>query len=78
MELLSEVLDHIIAFRLSMYEQVETDALLETHNKVDFFLDELFVLFCSDFFLGQLRTSLANLLSLLWEFEQLNYLVLIL
>lgn len=61
-----------------MNEQVETDALLEAHNKVDFFLDELFVLFLSDLFFGQLRTSLANLLSLLRESEQLNYLVLIL
>jgi hypothetical protein len=76
-QLLSKVLDHVIAFSLSVYEQVETNALLETHNMFNFFLDELFILLWSDFFFGQLRTSEANLFCLLKEFEQLNYLVLI-
>lgn len=67
MELLSEILNHVISFRLSVYEQVETDALLETHNLFNFFLDELFVLFRSDFFFGQLCTSETNLFGLLKE-----------
>jgi hypothetical protein len=50
-----------------MYEQVEANALLETHNLFNFFLDELFVLFWSDFFFGQLCTSKTNLFGLLRE-----------
>lgn len=65
LELLSEVLNHVIALRLSMYEEIQTNPLLEANNGFDLFLDELFVLRLGELALAELSTSLTNLFSLL-------------
>jgi hypothetical protein len=65
MELLSKVLNHVIPLRLAVDQEVNTDPLLETNYRLDFLLDELFVLFLSDFLLVELRTSRTDFFSLL-------------
>jgi len=65
LELLSEVLNHVIALRLSMYEEIQTNLLLEANDGFDLFLDESLVLLLGDLALTELSTSLTNFFSLL-------------
>jgi hypothetical protein len=65
MELLAEVLNHIVAFGFTVHEQVEANLLLEAYNHLDLLLDELVILLLCDLTLSELETSLTNLLSLL-------------
>jgi len=64
-ELLSEVLNHVIAFGLSVYKEVQTNLLLEADDSFDLFLDEVFVLSLGDLAFAQLCTSLTNFCGLL-------------
>lgn len=64
-ELLSEVLNHVVSLGLSVNEQVKTDLLLEADDSLDFLLDELLVLLLSDLTLAKFSTSLTNLFGLL-------------
>lgn len=65
MELLAEVLHHVVPLGFTVNKKVKTDLLLEADNKFDFLLDEIFVLFGGELSLAELGTSLANLLGLL-------------
>ena len=65
LELFSEVLNHVIALRLSMYEEIQTNLLLEANNTFDLFLDEFLVLCLVDLALAEFSTSLTDFFSLL-------------
>lgn len=65
LKLLSEVLHHVVAFGLTVHEQVEADALLEADNALNLFLDELVVLLRCDLLLVELSASSTNFLGLL-------------
>jgi hypothetical protein len=71
LELLAEVLHHIVALRLSVNENVESNLLLEADHSLDLVLDELLVLLLRDLALGELGTSLTNLLGLLQKIYEL-------
>jgi hypothetical protein len=43
--LLSEVLNHVVSLRFTMNQEVKANLFLETNNNLNFFLDEVFVLF---------------------------------
>ena len=64
-ELLAEVLHHVITLWFSMNEEVETNLFLEADDILDFLLDEVLVLGCSELSLVQLGASSTNFLSLL-------------
>jgi hypothetical protein len=66
-EKFSEVLDHVVALRLAVDEEVEANLLLEADDTLDLLLEEVFVLSLGDLALGELGASLANLLCLLWN-----------
>ena len=66
LELLSEVLNHVIALRLSMYQEIQTYLLLEANDGFDLFLDEIFVLRLGELALAELSTSLTDFFSLLY------------
>jgi hypothetical protein len=65
LELLSEVLNHVVALGLSVDQEVKTDLLLEANDGLNLLLDELLILFLSDLTLAKFGTSLTNLLGLL-------------
>lgn len=65
MEELTEVLNHVIAFGLTMHQEVEANLLLEADNSLDLLLDKILVLLLSDLALTELGTGLPNLLGLL-------------
>jgi hypothetical protein len=65
MELFSKVLNHVVPLGLAVNQEVNTDPLLETNNRLDFLLDELFVLLLGNFLLVEFRTSRTNFFSLL-------------
>jgi hypothetical protein len=64
-EELAKVLDHVVALRLAVDEQVEAYFLLETNHALDLLLEEILVFSLGDLALGELRASLTNLLGLL-------------
>jgi hypothetical protein len=74
MQLLAEVLDHVIPLWFTVNEEIESNALLEAHDGLDFLLDEFLILRLSDFPLPKLGTSTADLLCLL-EFRRVNELI---
>ena len=61
----TEVLHHVVALRLAVDKEIQANLLLEVNNRLDLLLDELVVLLLGEFTLGELGTSLANLLGLL-------------
>ena len=65
LKLFSKVLNHVIALRLSMYQEVQTNLLLEANDDFDLFLDEIFVLRLRNLALAELSTSLTNFFCLL-------------
>jgi hypothetical protein len=64
-KLLAEVLNHIIAFGLSVHQQVKADFLLEANDIFNFFFDKVLVLFLSDFLLSKLGTLNSDFFGLL-------------
>ena len=66
-EAFTEVLYHVVTFRLAVDENVETNLLLERDNVLDFLLDEFVVLLLSDLLLVKLSTGGTNLLGLLQD-----------
>ena len=65
MQLLSEILYHVVSLRFSVNKEVQADFFLESNDGLDFFLNELFVLCFGDFTLAKLGTSLTNFFRLL-------------
>jgi len=65
LELLAEVLNHVVTLGLSVDEEIEVDLLLEADNGLDLLLDELFILSLRDRALSELSTGLTNFLGLL-------------
>lgn len=65
LELLSEVLNHVVTLGLSVNQEVQADLLLEADNCLNLLLDELLVLLLGNFALSKLSTSLTNLFGLL-------------
>ena len=61
LELLAEVLHHVVTLGLAVHKQVEADALLEADDVLDLLLDELLVLRLGDLLLVELRTGGTNL-----------------
>lgn len=61
---LAEVLNHVIALRLSVDENIEVKLLLLPDNKLDFLFDELLILLSSDLTLAELLSGNTNLLGL--------------
>ena len=55
-----------------MDEQIEADFLLEAHNGLDLVGDEFVVLLSGDVVLGELGTSLTDLLGLLNQNTQMS------
>jgi hypothetical protein len=66
-QLLAEVLNHVIALRFTVDEEVKANSLLEADNALDLLLDELFILLSGELSLAELGTSLTDLLGLLFE-----------
>ena len=64
-KLFTEVLNHVIALRLSVDEKVKPDFLLETNDFLNLLLDELLILFLSELALAKLETRRTDLLGLL-------------
>jgi hypothetical protein len=64
-EELAEVLDHVVALRLAVDEQVEANLLLEPYDALDLLLQEVLVLGLGDLTLGELGAGLTDLLGLL-------------
>ena len=65
MQLLAEVLDHVIPLRFTVNEEIESNALLEAYDSLDFLLDEFLILRLGDFPFPKLGTSIADLFCLL-------------
>lgn len=65
MELLAEVLNHVVTLGLSVDKEIEVDPLLEADNCLNLLLDELLVLSLSDLALSELSTGLTDLFGLL-------------
>jgi hypothetical protein len=61
----TKVLDHVVALGLAVDEEIKTNLLLEADNVLDLLLEEVLVLSLGDLTLGELGTSLTDLLSLL-------------
>lgn len=61
----TEVLNHVIAFRFSVNEEVEADLLLEADDGLYLLLDEFFVLLLGNLALIELGTGLTNFFCLL-------------
>ena len=56
MELFTEVLYHVVTFWFTVHKQVQADFLLETDNLLNFFLDEVIILFLCEFTLPEFET----------------------
>jgi hypothetical protein len=69
MQLLAEVLDHVIPLWFTVNEEIESNALLEAYDNLYFLLDEFLILRLGDFPLPKLSTSTADLFCLL-EFKE--------
>ena len=65
LELLAEVLDHVVTLGLTVDKEVEANFLLESDNKLNLLLDEILVLGFSEFASAKASTSRTNLLGLL-------------
>jgi len=63
-KLLTEVLDHIIALRLTVDEDIQVKLLLDLDDLLDLLLDELLVLLSSNLALGELVALNTDLLGL--------------
>ena len=61
LQLLAEVLNHVVAFRLAVNEHVQTGLLLETDGALDLLADEVLVLLGGEFAAVAARTRLSNL-----------------
>jgi len=64
-QLLAEVLDHVIPFRLAMDENIKANSLLEPDNSLNFLLDKLFVLCLSNLLFTKFGTRLTDFFRLL-------------
>ena len=64
-EALTEVLNHVVTLGFTVDEKIETSLLLEADNALNLLLDEVVVLSLSDLPLGELSTSITDLLGLL-------------
>ncbi|KAF7511653.1 hypothetical protein GJ744_003816 [Endocarpon pusillum] len=60
-ETFSKVLDHVISLGFAVNEHVEIEIFLDLNHVLDLLLDELFVLFSSDFTLCELVALHADL-----------------
>lgn len=65
MELLSEVLNHVVSFGFTMNQKIDTNLLLEADDNLNLLLNELLIFCFSDFTFAPLSASLANFLGLL-------------
>lgn len=63
-EPLAEVLNHVVALRLTVDKDIEVKLLLDLDDVLDLLLDELFVLLSSDVTLGELVTLDTDVLGL--------------
>lgn len=61
---LAEVLNHVVALRLSVDENVEVKRLLLLDNELDFLFDEFLILFSSNLTFAELLSGNTNLLGL--------------
>ena len=52
LELLAEVLNHVVTLGLAVDEEIEADTLLEAHDVLNLLLDELVVALLGDLLLG--------------------------
>ena len=66
-EALTEVLNHVVTLGFTVDEKIETSLLLEADNALNLLLDEVVVLSLSDLPLGELSTSITDLLGLLLQ-----------
>ena len=64
-EALTEVLNHVVTFRFAVDKKVETNLLLEPHDRLDLLLDEVIVLSLGNLTLGELSTRGTDFLGLL-------------
>lgn len=62
----TEVLNHVVSFRLSVDKNIQVNTLLEAHDMLDFFFDERFILLFGELTLVKLGTGLTNFLCLLY------------
>jgi hypothetical protein len=65
MELLSEVLNHVVSFWFTVDQKIHTDLLLEANNNFNLFLDELLIFGFGDLAFAEFSASLTDLLGLL-------------
>jgi hypothetical protein len=61
----TEVLNHVVPLRFPVDKDIQANALLEAHDMLDFFLNELFIFILGEFTFVKLGTGLTNLLGLL-------------
>ena len=65
MQLLAEVLNHVIPLCFTMNEKIESDFLLEAHDSLNFLFDEFLILRFGNFLLPELGASTTDLFCLL-------------
>jgi hypothetical protein len=66
LELLAEVLHHVVSLRFSVDQKIQRNLLLETDYNFNLLLDELFIFYLCKLAFAQFGTGLTNLLGLLW------------
>ena len=65
MQLFPEVLNHVVSFRFTVDQEIDTDLLLEADDDLDFFFDKFLIFNFGDLAFSELSASLTNLLGLL-------------
>lgn len=64
-QLLAEVLNHVISLGLTVNEEVKADLLLETDYRLNLLLDEVLIFSLADVFFAKFSTSSSDFVRLL-------------